>query len=152
MAKIPLCLEDFLDSVTSDLTFEKLLKKNFWARKFHDYLEKKNLTKEILALKFVISVSQLENLHAQKLQEDCTKLLQEIKKSYFNVESNVVPMTHKKDQDECMEMDVQVFVERKLDLLKKATRDPTVWDEGLKKKYVQFVSSTKKPIMACLLI
>ena len=117
MAKIPRSFDEFLVSVTSDLkdvpNINQLMTTNVWARKFHDYLQNKNLTDDILTLKFVISVSQLENLHAklkkttklkikQKLQEDCTKLLQEIQNSYFDIESNVVPMSMEKLQEECM--------------------------------------------------
>ena len=120
-------------------------------------------TDDILTLKFVISVSQLENLHAkliekttklqmkQKLQDDCTKLLQEIKNSYFDIESNVVPMSMEKLQEECMGMDVQIFHESKLELLKKAKKDPTVWHEGLEPIYLQFLNSTNSSMMACLL-
>jgi len=166
MAKIPRSFDEFLVSVTSDLkdvpNINQLLTTNVWARKFHDYLQNKNLTDDILTLKFVISVSQLENIHAklkkttklkikQKLQEDCTKLLQEIQNSYFDIESNVVPMSMEKLQEECMGMDVQVFHESKLELLKKAKKDPTVWHEGLEPIYLQFLNSTNTSMMACLL-
>jgi len=166
MAKIPRSFDEFLVSVISDLkdvpNINQLLTTNVWARKFHDYLQNKNLTDDILTLKFVISVSQLENLHAklkkttklkikQKLQEDCTKLLQEIQNSYFDIESNVVPMSMEKLQEECMGMDVQVFHESKLELLKKAKKDPTVWHEGLEPVYLQFLNSTNSSMMACLL-
>ena len=166
MAKIPRSFDEFIVSVTFDLkdvpNVNQILTTNVWARKFHDYLQNKNLTDDILTLKFVISVSQLENLHAkwkkttklkikQKLQEDCTKLLQEIQNSYFDIESNVVPMSMEKLQEDCMGMDVQVFHESKLELLKKAQKDPTVWHEGLEPIYLQFLNSTNSSMMACLL-
>ena len=100
MAKIPRSLDEFLVSVTEDFspmgTINQLLTSNVWAKKFHEYLLNKNLSDDILTLKFLISVSVLESLNAklkktqklkfkQKLQADCGNLLQEIKDSYFDI-------------------------------------------------------------------
>ena len=168
MANIPRSLDEFLISVTEDMSplgnIDQLLKTHVWAKKFHEYLLSKNLTDDILTLKFLISVSLLESLNSklkkmtrikikQKLQEDCNKLLQEIQKSFFDVESNVVPMSLEKLQEECMSMDSQNFHENKLELLKKAKKDPTVWYEGLEPIYAQFLNANASgsAMIACLL-
>ena len=67
------------------------------------------------------------------------------------LESNVVPMSLEKLQEECLSMDVDVYQESKLELLKKAKKDPTVWYEGLEPVYLQFLSSTNSSMIACLL-
>ena len=163
MAKIPRSLDEFLVSVTSDFSpISQLLTTNVWARKFHEYLQNKNLKDDILTLKFLINVSQLENLNTklkkttklrmkQKLQDDCNKLLQDIQNSYFNIEFDVVSMSMEKLQEDCMSMDVQMFNESKLELLKKAKKDPTVWHEGLEPMYLQFLNTNNNSMMACLL-
>jgi len=166
LAKIPRSLDEFLVSITSDFSplgnIDQLLTTNVWAKKFHEYLLSKNLKDDILTLKFLISVSLLESLNAklkktskqklkQKLQADCVRHLQEIKDSFFDIESNVVPMSLEKLQEECLSMDVDVYQESKLELLKKAKKDPTVWYEGLEPVYLQFLSSTNSSMIACLL-
>ena len=50
-----------------------------------------------------------------------------------------------------MSMDVHIYQESKLELLKKAKKDPSVWYEGLEPIYLQFLNSTNSSMIACLL-
>ena len=84
MANIPRSLDEFLASVTEDMSplgnIDQLLTTHVWAKKFHEYLLSKNLTDDILTLKFLISVSLLENLNSKLKKMSRVKMKQKLHK------------------------------------------------------------------------
>ena len=167
MAKAPRSLEQFISAVNISWTnFENIdyhIQAQPWLKRFHDYLETRNLEDHISSLKFVLLVSHLDTLNKklkstkklrlrQKYQEDSSKLLQLIKYQFFNIEEDVIAMSNSKLQEACIDLDDQIFTQDKLDLLKKAKQDATIWNEGLEPHYSQFLShAASSSFIACLL-
>lgn len=142
---------------------DHLISANLWGLKFQEYLNRLKLEDDVVAFKFLIAVSQLESLSAklkkvpkqrlkEKLEEDCNNLLAKIFNDYFNIEETVLAMSNSKLQEALLEMEPQNFTEHKLEMLKKAKKDPNVWAEGLETTYAKFLSVSANPSMlACLL-
>lgn len=163
MAQPPRSLDQLLSSIPLEKKTDDLLASNVWLKQFFDYLQRHQNKEDILALKFLIAHTKLKKFHMdyqkaskakqkEALLQNCTILLQQIKKDFFDIfENDVLAIANSKLQSACLEMDVDSFNEENMDLLKKVKEDPKVWHEGVESSYNQFLPTARSSMMACLL-
>ena len=167
MAQAPRNLENLLTSslkteIASVDDINQLITDHPWVRKFNQYLLNRELEEETAMLKFLIALFHLEKLTnlrksakktkvIEKLQDQISKLFQEIIYNFFNEEEFMLPLSNSKLQEALCLKKGQTFSEDGFQLLKRAKNDGTVWNEGLEPKYSKFLSTISQDLMACLL-
>jgi len=162
----PHTLSELLSSVKleDDPTIEWLqveISRNVWLYRFHEFLVKRKLSDEIIALKFLVFTQPLKNQYSKKKTfgasvKDRRRLFSTVCHYFLSEESSISLDNESLFNDllatyNSIKAGLQVSEESMMELLR-ARRDPLVWEEGLEPVYMDFASqAANNNHVACLL-
>lgn len=132
---------------------QKNISDNFWSKKFHDYLTKRNLEEYVTALIFLVKMEAFTRLPKSEVQER-NKLFRKIVADHFHEDCDtILPLSNGQVSDflttwACENHDV--VNDSDFEKLMMARNDPTIMSEGLEPCFQKFVASNPSKL-ACLL-
>ena len=163
MESAPRSLDHLLNTLKMEVKdledLDNFITNQTWIKKFYQFLENRQLEDHMQTLKFLITLTLLENLQSKqskvkpKTQDFKVKILTEIFEKYFNEDTYILPLSNEKLQEKLLSFEIKSgkFDENQFKTLLEAKKDPTIWHEGLEPIYLKFLSSTSPSFVACLL-